>query len=294
MKRVPTLQYKNSKTTRRRCSWWWIVVPSVLVWMMAWGSLLLLLWGAETTTTAFQNNIPSFSRRRLAVDKKYNGVVSQLMMAGNNNNNNTSNSGGGGFFGKMKKSFNFFEERQGDFVKLSDTQPEYGPGPLVVLYNVPSGVTNDEIRDMLDDGAPQAMKRGVTLFRVDESNTETMHPKDRKVLDRSMQEALEGIATGNVKDHYKESTTADSGSGEAFPNVIGREPPIVVTLFSGFTNEEMLAAYRILSSEIYQEAQLEAACAKAVPNAMEKPLRQVLEEIGGDHRDAMQQNPTAG
>ena len=115
-------------------------------------------------------------------------------------------------------------------------------------------------------------------------------PKDNEVLDRSMQEALEGIATGKVKDYYKEESLGNSQ--ETFPNVIGQEPPIVVTLFSGFSNEDMLAAYRIISSEIYQEAQLEAACAKAVPNAMEKPLRQVLEEIGGDHRDAMQQQNT--
>ena len=50
-----------------------------------------------------------------------------------------------------------------------------------------------------------------------------------------------------------------------------------------------MTVYNILGKEIYDETagQSTPACAKAVPNAMSKPLRQVLDEIAGDHKDAM-------
>jgi hypothetical protein len=169
-------------------------------------------------------------------------------------------------------------DQEGDFVKLNrqDGQ-EFGPGPLVVLYNIPDGVTNDEIADMLADGAPQANQKGITLYRirVDEDSAGDVDA----VLDMSMQDALQGIATKSLQDRYE---PAPPGTLPA----IGM-PPIVMSLFSGFRNDEMLQAFQILSSECYQDAQISPACAKAVPKAMEKPLRQVIEEIGGDHRDAM-------
>jgi hypothetical protein len=59
--------------------------------------------------------------------------------------------------------------------------------------------------------------------------------------------------------------------------------PTAILFFSGFRNDEMMATYRIMASEIYQESGGWVACAKAVPNAMHKSLRQVLEEISGDH-----------
>ena len=185
---------------------------------------------------------------------------------------------------KQPPGWNFLDDRQGDFVKLSDTQADFGPGPLVVLYNVPAGVTNAELQDMLEDGAPGAFAKGVTLFRVEERNTASENESDSAVLDKSMQDALEGMANGTLRDTYQQSPTSDDSA--TFPNVIGQEPPVVVLLFSGFANDELLAAYKIMAGEIYDEAQVEAACAKAVPNAMHKPLRQVLDEIGGDHRDA--------
>ena len=62
-----------------------------------------------------------------------------------------------------------------------------------------------------------------------------------------------------------------------------------VLFFSGFTNPEMMAVYQIMADEIYQETggRNNVACAKAVPNAMHKPLGQVLEEICGDHQQAI-------
>jgi hypothetical protein len=169
-------------------------------------------------------------------------------------------------------------DQQGDFVKLNPQDgQEYGPGPLVVLYNIPDGVTNDEIADMMADGAPQANQKGIILYRI-RVDEESSSDDDDAVLDMPMKDALQGIATKSLQDHYQ---PAPPGTLPA----IGM-PPIVMALFSGFRNDEMLQSFQILSSECYQEAQISPACAKAVPKAMEKPLRQVIEEIGGDHREA--------
>ena len=192
-----------------------------------------------------------------------------------------------GLFDDIKSRF--LDSREGDFIRLDDEKNnpnEFGPGPLVILYNVPDGVTNEEIQDMMEDGAPQAFRKGIILYRVDECNTkDDASAAVDPVLDLSMKEALEGIANQKYKSKY----SVEPSNDDVFSfKTVGMPPPIVVTFFSGFRNDEMLAVYNILGSEIFEEAQLYPACAKAVPNAMEKPLRQILEEIGGDHRDAMQ------
>lgn len=179
----------------------------------------------------------------------------------------------GGFWDQLKESF--LDTRDGDFVKLDEYADAYGPGPLLVLYNVPAGVTNEEIKDMVADGAPQAFAKGISLYRVDELNDE----RDAALDQAPMSIVLQGMADGSFRDSYQ--TTP------AMAMTMTSINPIVVTFFSGFSNAELLEVYNILGSEIYQEAQISPACAKAVPNAMAKSLRQVLEEIGGDHKDAM-------
>ncbi|CAB9507709.1 expressed unknown protein [Seminavis robusta] len=175
------------------------------------------------------------------------------------------------------------DNQEGDFINLNDAQDaqEYGPGPLVVLYNIPEGVLNEEVQDMMADGAPLASGKGITLYRIrvdDEASNQQRDP----VLSMAMKDALEGIADGKLTDQYTPAAAPTTTTN----NIVGM-PPIVLALFSGFRNDEMLQAYQILASEVYQEAQIEPACAKAVPNAMDKPLQQVIEEIGGDHREAM-------
>jgi len=91
-----------------------------------------------------------------------------------------------GFLDNIKNAF--LQDREGDFIKLdADDQQAYGPGPLLVLYNCPAGITKNEIMDMLEDGAPLAFAKGITLFRCNNDNNNT-------VLDKSVQEALEGMA----------------------------------------------------------------------------------------------------
>ena len=94
----------------------------------------------------------------------------------------------------------------------------------------------------------------------------------------SLKTALEIAATANAP-----SPPSKTGDVETEPQ------KIPVLLFSGFMNDEMMSAYNIIGPEIYEETGgvSNPACAKAVPNAMEKPLFQVIEEISGDHADAM-------
>lgn len=170
----------------------------------------------------------------------------------------------------------FLGKREGDFVKLESSLDTFGPGPAILLYGCPAGVTDDELKDMVEDGAPEATTKaagGVICRRVDATST--------SLLDMTVKEALEQVVKeGNRSD----GSTSESG---VFGGV--EIAPCPVIYFSGISNAEMMATYRIISGEIYEETggAANAACAKAVPPAMDKPLRQVIEEITGDHLDAI-------
>ena len=162
----------------------------------------------------------------------------------------------------------FLEDREGDFVKLEDSGTAVGPGPLLLLFNLPPSIQieNDEYQNMVEDGAPKAFQQGVIIAHISRSNKE--------ILDKPLSKALEKIVDEKGIDSISSSFEKDKSS---------------VLYFSGFTNEEMMATYNILGKELYDESggSVTPACAKAVVNAMEKPLRQVLDEISGDHVEAM-------
>ena len=174
--------------------------------------------------------------------------------------------------GIMDNFFEFMNDRGTDFVKLETDKSVFGPGPALVLYQVPSGIDDDEIQDMIEDGAPKAHSKGVVISRL-------APELDSEFLDLTLGEAITKIANGNGPSSTT-SLSTDAG-------LLGKTP---VLLFSGFDNDEMMATYDILGSEIYQETGgqgIPAACAKVVPNAMEKPLSQVLGEISADHESAI-------
>jgi hypothetical protein len=166
--------------------------------------------------------------------------------------------------GLMDSISDFLRNREEDFVKLDATESEFGPGPLLLAYGIPPGIANEELRDMIADGAPVATQKGCQSVRLSAS--------DGHVLDRPLREALDGLASGVIPTSSSETQVAAA---------------VPVLFFSGFGNEEMMAVYKIVGQEIHQESGTSPACAKAVPNAMGKPLRQVLDEISGDHQDAM-------
>lgn len=173
--------------------------------------------------------------------------------------------------GLLDSISDFLQDRQGDFAKLDSGGEVFGPGPAILLYGVPSGVTNDEIQDMLQDAAPVAYSKGCRLCRVTDD-----------MLDQSLQDALEKVAAGKMQVSPNYVTIALSTTAMAIP----------VLFFSGFQNDEMRSLYNVLGKEIYEETagQASAACAKAVPNAMQKNCLQVLQEISGDHEEAMSMN----
>lgn len=182
----------------------------------------------------------------------------------------------------------FLGKREGDFVKLESSLDTFGPGPAILLYGCPAGVTDDELRDMIEDGAPDATAKaagGVICRRLGVDATST------SLLDMTVKEALEQVVKeGNESEESSSESGGVVGSVE-IPSQPQQQqqPPCPVIYFSGISNAEMMATYRIISSEIYEETggAANAACAKAVPPAMDKPLRQVIEEITGDHLDAI-------
>lgn len=176
--------------------------------------------------------------------------------------------------GLMDSLSSFLKNRDGDFVKLDSSSDVFGPGPVLVCFGIPYGIDEEEILDMIADGAPLASQQKPKVIRLSLT--------DDTVLDQTVQEALQGFVDGSLR----EATAAAATTTIEVPEALLDVP---VLFFSGFQNSEMLQVYNILGREIYEETggQAAAACAKAVPNAMNKSLRQVLTEISGDHKDAM-------
>ena len=163
----------------------------------------------------------------------------------------------------------FLDKREGDFVKLEGSGTEFGPGPLLLLYNVPEGIEGEEIQDMLSDGAPNASRKQCRVYRLTGD--------DNDLLDLDLRQSLETILS-----------MANNVSSSIATSAASVTKGVPVLFFSGFQNDEMMEMCNIVGQEVYQETGggVTPACAKAVPNAMEKPLRQVLDEISDDHIEA--------
>lgn len=226
---------------------WMLLVNPVVGWTTTTRRSSSILQDRISTSSRFPQRSPPFCTRRGA---DATPTTTRLAM------------------GLMDSLSNFLSKRQGDFVKLeSSSLDTFGPGPLLVAYGIPTGIDHQEIQDMLADGAPTAASnKNCKIIRLT--------AQDDNVLDRSLDEALNGLVQGSI-------TVDESTSSPAFD--------VPVLFFSGFRNDEMLAVYNILGKEIYEETggRSSTACAKAVPNAMGKVLRQVLDEISGDHKDAI-------
>jgi hypothetical protein len=164
----------------------------------------------------------------------------------------------------------FLQDREGDFIQLSQTEESFGPGPVLLLYNVPFGIDDDEYLDMLSDGAPEATATGIMVDHVTPD-----------LMELSVEQALETVLSDDYQPKSQQRVIADSSS-------------VPVLFFSGFKNSEMMKCYNIVGEEIYKQwgGQYTPACAKAVPNSMNKSLGQVLEEISGDHMHAMSAEET--
>ena len=162
-----------------------------------------------------------------------------------------------------------FMDRPRDFIRLEHSDDEFGPGPLILLYGCPAGIDNDEIRLMIEDGAPIASNRHgkVTLARITS--------KDDDLLDCTVSDALSRI----MAEGERVITSDEPSLSIPFP----------VIYFSGISNSEMMQTYNIIAEEIYKETggAMQSACAKVVEPALTKTLREVMEQISGDHMETL-------
>mmetsp|Transcript_9377 Transcript_9377/g.16306 ORF Transcript_9377/g.16306 Transcript_9377/m.16306 type:complete len:269 (-) Transcript_9377:126-932(-) len=186
---------------------------------------------------------------------------------------------------------NFLDSRDGDFIPLeqSDDDTPFGPGPLVLLYAVPSTMDDEEFADMVEDGMPRRMKEGdsgVAIRRL--AGMDASGEGGDELLNLTVGDAL-----NKVMQTKSSSSVAISGNpivamGSTTP-VFEDNGQCPVLYFSGVSNREMMDTYGIIANEIYEETSGVhwPACAKVVEPAMEKSLRRVLLDISGDHADAM-------
>ena len=172
---------------------------------------------------------------------------------------------------------NFLDSRDGDFIPLKNSDDDT-PGPLILMYAVPDSMDDEEFMDMIEDGMGAKDEHGVVIQRI----AGTVDCENYELLDLTVGEAL----TKAMKDG-----TSAAPSSSPFVSAIAdyNNTHCPVLLFSGISNTDMMSTYRIVANEIYEETGGVhwPACAKVVKPAMSKSLRQVLEEISGDHAEAM-------
>jgi len=205
-----------------------------------------------------------------------------------------------GIINFLQNNTPFLNSREGDFIPLDKDEDEddtIGP-PVVVLYAVPNSMDDDEFCDMVDDGMPRRkVVEGLTTG--DGENKEVMIRRvggmdehgegGDELLDFSVQDALNRVVQDAATTEITPPPTTTPTTTTIVTSPSSSTTPCPVLYFSGVSNKEMMDTYNIIANEIYAETNGVhwPACAKVVRPALEKSMRQVLEEISGDHADAM-------
>lgn len=162
---------------------------------------------------------------------------------------------------------------------------------------MPDSMETEELLDMVEDGMPQRQRGDVIIRRIDGAGEDSL-------LDLTVEEALDRAMEGDYFISGESASDGDDDIGAALtlanskpsinPVTVATQQtqengPCPVLYFSGVTNSEMMETYQIIANEIYEETNGVhwPACAKVVPPAMKKSMRRVLEEISGDHAEAM-------
>jgi hypothetical protein len=199
---------------------------------------------------------------------------------------------------------NFLSSREGDFIPLDQESNEtpFGP-PLLILYAVPNSMDIEELSDMVCDGMPNRKvvnvitggggggdENNAVMIRRLEGMDENGKGGD-ELLDLSVKDALNSLVETPATTSSSTTTIGMTSSSAVSTTSSVGPSSCPVLYFSGVSNKEMMDTYRIIANEIYAETNgvYWPACAKVVPPAMDKSMRQVLSEISGDHADAMKQ-----
>lgn len=203
--------------------------------------------------------------------------------------------------GLLDKISSFFEARGNDFIPIEEMDT-IGP-PVILLVNCPDGISDEELEDMVSDGAPKAysLLRVKRMKYVGGENEEWLESPVENVLNKIASEKARVSSIMNLNDSRTSQSLLNDESknkitvsydintdNDQAPSLSNYErTPIVYC--SGIQNEEMMNVYRIIAREIYEETggTAQAACAKFVPGARKKPLTQIIEEISGDHQEAL-------
>jgi len=187
--------------------------------------------------------------------------------------------------------FDFLQgSRRDHFIPLEKSDA-FGPGPLVVMYAVPDSMEDDELLDMVEDGMPGRARGDIAIQRL--SGMEEDGNGGAGLLDCTVCDALTAAMASSRSSIGISIPMAAAASTITQPMAAASPPqeesPCPVLYFSGVSNTEMMETYKIIADEIYEETGGVhwPACAKVVPPAMKKSMRQVLMEISGDHADAM-------
>ena len=211
--------------------------------------------------------------------------------------------------GIMDRITDFFDDREGDFVPIDSMDDRFGP-PVVLLFGVPPGIDDEEIKDMVTDGAPIASSTdiGIRVKRINDTNSKDL--SNLIWLNLSVKDALDGImeepslsvdsSTSNVQVSSirpvpkipTESSVGKMSGADDEQNDTDWILPCPVIYCSGLSNSEMMETYHIIAQEVFEETggTARAACAKVVPPALEKSIKRVIMEITGDHMDALGAN----
>jgi len=119
-----------------------------------------------------------------------------------------------------------FQEEEDSFVKLEDMVGNgdfgYGPGPAVLLHNIPNTITDQEVLNMLSETAPKASQKGISMARIIEGTTETSQLQEQ-LMSLSLKDALEQIVHNSNAPSPTTTETTLASTAAAAPSVRGKE-----------------------------------------------------------------------
>jgi len=162
----------------------------------------------------------------------------------------------------------FLKSRGGQFLKI-DSSRDSKPFGIVSIFLKGVNIPLSEIKDVIQESAPLAWERGIPVFRI----------RPDCPVDYLLEDALNAISKG--------SGPSSSPIFLCDDYIVDNSVEVPIILFSGLENDVVRAVSRSLVQRIYATTGQRAAVAKVVPPAMKKSLRQLFDEISGDHIEAI-------